>query len=424
VLDDPKQQEAIARCCDVRQRVVAVTGKAGTGKTTIMRHVHEALTANGYTVVLAAPTGKAAKRIQEATGIAALTIHRLLEYTHPGERDEKTGKIIGYAYPKRDKRNPLPFDVVLADEYAMVNQEVHRNLFDALPPGGAIRVFGDVNQLAPIEPSSLADKPSPFTDLLARFQGIVLITNHRQNAGSGIAENGERILKGFCPSRRPDFEISISEEPVRLLEDYCMEMLMDGETNFASLDNQILTPSNKSWVGTLKLNAALQRVFQPFPDGWHYIPRHSWVTDKVRMRAGDKVIVTQNIYDLNLFNGETGIVTEITEYGEIAIDLGDRMVVVPPVLEVETKEGHIVIIDPRKDIDLAYAITTHKAQGSEYRRVIYVLNRSTWFVQTRANFYTAITRARHHVKLITDTRSFQHAVSTTRTVKDRERAKK
>lgn len=413
---DGKQQEAISRCCDVKQRVVPVTGKAGTGKTTIMKSVYDALTEAGYNVALAAPTGKAAKRIQEATGISATTFHRLLEFTHPGERDEKTGKPYGFSYPRRNRENPLEIDVVLGDEYAMVNHENHRNIFDALPPGGSIRVFGDVNQLKPIESiSTLSAKPSPFSDLLERFKGIVLDTNHRQNAGSGIAENGERIIKGFCPVRRPDFDIHITDSPVRVLEDKCMELLFDHGISFATTDNQIITPSNKSWVGTQKLNAALQRVYQPHEDGWHDIPRHKWIKEKMRMRVGDKVVVTQNQYDLGVFNGETGLVEEITEYGEIAINLGDRTVVIPPVLEVTLRNGATTTVDPRKDIDLAYALTTHKTQGSEYKRVIYVLNSSTFFVQTRSNFYTAVTRAREHASVITDAKSFQYSVTSTKT---------
>lgn len=421
MLDDPMQLEAIARCCNVKNRVVAVTGEAGTGKTTILKNVYEALTEHGYRVALCAPTGKAAKRIQEATGIAAVTIHRLLEYTHPGEPDPKTGKVVGYSYPRRDKRNPLEIDVVLGDEYAMVNHETHRNLFDSLPPGGCIRVFGDINQLAPIEPASLADKPSPFQELLTKFSGVVLTTNHRQNSGSGIAENGKRILKGFCPSRRSDFVIKITEEPVRELEDIVFTYREEKGVDFSSLDHQIITPSNKTWVGTLKLNQVLQRIFRAGETGGLDVPRNSWVKDPLRLFVGDKVVNTSNIYELEFFNGEVGIVKEVTEFGEIAIDTGDRMVVVPPSIEYQDNEGITKTFDPRKSIDLAYALTTHKTQGSEYKHVIYVLNKSSYFVQTRANLYTGCSRAREFVTLITDTRSFQHSVTTTKTVADKKR---
>ena len=160
---DKTQAEAIGACCDISRRIVPVTGAAGTGKTTILQNVYKTLKARGHQVVLCAPTGKAAKRIQEATGIRARTIHRLLEYPHPGERDEKTGKTLISTDPKRDRQNPIDFDVVLVDEYAMVSVEVHRNLIDALPHGGIIRMFGDANQLQPIESSKrLQAEPSSF----------------------------------------------------------------------------------------------------------------------------------------------------------------------------------------------------------------------------------------------------------------------
>ncbi len=148
---DDSQLKAIGACCNIERRVVAITGEAGTGKTTIIQNVYETLSARGHNVVLCAPTGKAAKRITEATGIAARTLHRLLEYPHPGEVDDKTGKTLITTDPKKDRINPIEFDVVICDEYAMVNVELHRNLLDALPNGGIIRMFGDANQLQPIE---------------------------------------------------------------------------------------------------------------------------------------------------------------------------------------------------------------------------------------------------------------------------------
>ncbi len=147
---DETQLAAVERCCDLTQRVVPVTGAAGTGKTTILQNVYRRLYKQGREVVLCAPTGKAAKRITEATGIQACTIHRLLEYPFPGERDQTTGKALVSTDPKKDRNNPLNYMVVLCDEYAMVSVEVHRNLLDALPNGAVIRMFGDANKLQPI----------------------------------------------------------------------------------------------------------------------------------------------------------------------------------------------------------------------------------------------------------------------------------
>ena len=228
---DDEQIEAINLCCDLTKRIVAVTGEAGTGKTTIIRAVYNKLITyidnnrakfkkdyiesrdkyNFYAedyIVLVAPTGKAAKRIYEATGIPAMTIHRLLEYPTPGEIDQDTGKALVASSPKRDKFNPIVQKIVLCDEYAMVNYELHRNLIDALPSGGCIRMFGDCNQLEPIEESKvLQDKPSQFQQILVRFPSVTLTKIHRQENGSTIIENSHKINKGIMPAQTPDFHM-------------------------------------------------------------------------------------------------------------------------------------------------------------------------------------------------------------------------
>ena len=261
---DESQQTAIDRCCDMQERIVPVTGPAGTGKTTLIREVYKRLTKAGYHVVLCAPTGKAAKRIQEATGIPAMTIHRLLEYPHPGERDEVTGQALLSTDPKRKKSNPIDQQVVLCDEYAMVNKEVHSNLVFALPPGGRICMFGDVNQLTPIEKNDRTGKASPFQTALKRFEKVAVTLQriHRTTEGSGIAENGSRILKGRIPAQRPDFKLNVTTQPVRELEDHVMEWL-DRGVNYGSNGAQVIVQQKTSWVGTYKLNLALQRLLVP-----------------------------------------------------------------------------------------------------------------------------------------------------------------
>ena len=417
---DESQKQAITRCCDIAQRIVPVTGQAGTGKTTIMRIVHAMLTQHGYRVVLCAPTGKAAKRIQEATGLLAMTIHRLLEYPRPGDRDEKTGKTLSTTTPRRDRNHPIDYDVVLADEYAMVNTEVHRNLIDALPRGGVLRAFGDVNQLPPIESfNKNQDKPSPFMEMLSRWNGIVLNQIHRQGEGSGIVSNGKLILEGRAPKRTDDFTLKITDYPVQEVRDYVQGGLEpyeftapnDPELDLSLTTNQIIVPTNKGKVGAVELNLVIQRLFKPnAPKEGVKLPRHRWDEKKeYYVVPGDKVIWTQNNYDLEVFNGETGIVKEITEYDEIIIDFGDRVLPIPPEVATVNKQGVAVMYDPRKDLDLAYVVTTHKAQGSEFDNVLYVLNKSSSFIQSRHNFYTAITRARKHVHLITDKFSLSYS---------------
>jgi exodeoxyribonuclease V alpha subunit len=372
-----------------------------------MEEVYKRL-ADQYKVALCAPTGKAAKRITEATGISAMTIHRLLEYPHPGEMDPKTGKALITTDPKRDRFNPLEVDVVLADEYAMVNQEVHRNLVDALPNGGCLRMFGDANQLQPIESSKHANEnDSQFVQALTKFNGIRLETIHRQSEGSVIITNGARIVRGAMPRRDDDFVINITDEPVHVVADFVMDTLDQG-VDFTSIDNQIITPTKIGWVGTEALNVMIQQLLQP-TDKYYIEPeRHTWAkTDGLRFYEGDKVIFTVNNYDLMIFNGETGIITKLHDDGVISIDFGDRVAEIPPIQEVENRYGKEVDINPQKDLDLAYAITTHKAQGSEYQEVCYVMNRSRSFLLNRKNFYTGISRAKRKVTVITDHRALQ-----------------
>ena len=402
---DETQKKAIRACCDTKTRIVAVTGKAGTGKTTILQSVYNTLTARGFTVVLCAPTGKAAKRIKEATGIDAVTFHRLLEYPHPGELDEKTGKPLISTDPKRDRRNPIEAKVVLADEYAMANNEIHRNLLDALPNGGVLRVFGDANQLQPIETNKrLQEQDSPFIKLLNKFEGIWLETIHRQDNQGNIISNGARIVDGQMPIRKEDFQIKITDTPVKAVEDFIMDNLAE-EIDFGSIQNQIICPTKVGWVGTEALNSAIQSLLQPSAKPHFDVARHKWVDgESIRMYEGDKVIFTVNNYVLEVFNGETGIILERDLAGSIIVDFGDRTIMIPVELEMEGKHG-VYYYNPQKDLDLAYVITTHKSQGSEYDRICYVMNKSRSWLLNRKNLYTAVSRAKSRVTIITDQRS-------------------
>jgi exodeoxyribonuclease V alpha subunit len=439
---DETQLAAIDRACDMQQRIVPITGVAGTGKTTIIREVYKRLQKAGYRCVLCAPTGKAAKRITEATGIPAMTLHRLLEYPHPGERDPKTGKALISTIPKRDKRNPLDYDVILADEYAMVNREVHRNLIDALPAAGRVCMFGDMNQLKPIEPGKFRDVESPFQAALRKFDGIVLERIHRQQEGSGIALNGERILRGRVPQRTHDFNMRITERPVEVLEDVVMEFLTQHDINFGTNQGQIISCTKRSWVGTYKLNIMLQNLLNPLRAGARIpLKRQTWDKNMpIQVGIGDKVIWTENAYDLRnpweqededgdyipcpaektIMNGESGIVVAIHEDGGIDIDVGDRVVEVPHEQSVMTQNGAIVQIDPRVKIDLGFVVTTHKAQGSEWPHVIYIMNKTGMAMQSRHNLYTGISRARESVTLVTDSPSLQNSVFQRLTVIERQ----
>lgn len=402
---DDEQSMAIAACRDMARRVVAVTGAAGTGKTTILQHVYRALYKQGRSVVLCAPTGKAAKRIKEATGIDACTFHRLLEYPYPGERDQKTGKALISTDPKRDRNHPLEETVILADEYAMASVEVHRNMFDAIPNGGVIRMFGDANQLQPIETNKrLQREDSSFLKMLNKFDGIRLQTIHRQAGDSNIILNGLRIIQGHMPLRRDDFVLKITDAPVDTVLSFMQDNLTDG-IDYGTIDNQLISPTKVGWVGTEAMNAAIQQLLQPATSPYIELVRHPWSkVEEQRLYIGDKVIYTVNNYPLELFNGETGIVEQFKDDGSVSINFGDKTVDVPVSLEMVGRHG-TYYMNPQKDLDLAYVITTHKSQGSEYDRVCYIMNRSRSFLLNRKNFYTAISRARHHVTVISDAMS-------------------
>jgi exodeoxyribonuclease V alpha subunit len=417
---DDVQEQAIDACCDVTKRIVAVTGKAGTGKTVLMREVSRRLKGMGYHVQSSAPTGKAAKRIREATGLAAMTNHRMLGYGMPVEvetDDERTGDRIIVKVstgPKYTRINPLWYDTILCDEYAMVNREIHRNLIDALKAGARICMFGDVNQLKPIEEDNRYDKePSAFMTALEKFGGITLDTIHRHDAGSGIAKNGALILSGKMPRPSGDFTLKQTDQPVNAVREFVELSLAQGH-NYSDTDHQIVTCMNKTWIGTSKLNIVIQALFWDRARPYIELPRYrigSQPQPPIRVQVGSKVVYTANTYDFGdgesyAFNGEVGTVVNINyDEGSVEIDFGDRTVIVPPLIVVVFPDGRIVEQDPRRNIDHAYVLTTHKCQGSEYKHVCYVINKATLWVQSRRNFYTAVTRAREHCTVFCDMQS-------------------
>lgn len=412
---DDKQRVAVMACTDRARRVVGVTGPAGTGKTTIIRTVSNALTEAGYSVALAAPTGKAAKRIKEATGIPAQTFHRLLEFTSPGDPDPKTGKPVWVSWPRRNRGSPLLHDVIIGDEYAMVNKELHGDVVGAIKPGGRLLTFGDANQLQPIESDAInARTPSKFLEILAKFDGITLDTIHRTGTGSSIADNARRVLRGMAPVRHDDFTLDYTNQPVQSVLAY----LKGKEDEFRDTDAQVITPTNISWVGQYKLNVAIQSQLQPHRTGWMELARHEWdAKQPVRVHVGDKVVITKNLYAINcndgtmgVFNGETGLIRSINEWAEIEIDLGDRVCMLPPQMVIEIG-GQVRTIYPHRELALAYALTTHKCQGSEYAHVVYVQNKSQLQLLCRPNLYTGITRARQRVHVISDMPSMARACS-------------
>jgi exodeoxyribonuclease V alpha subunit len=389
-----------------------------------MRAVHDRLTDNGYAVQISTPTGKAAKRVQEATGIPAITNHRMLGYGMPVEQtmvNDHTGakELVKLSTgPRYTRMNRMPYDVILCDEYAMVNQEIHRNIIDALKNGGRVCLFGDVNQLRPIEEDkALQDAPSAFETILKKFDGIVLKQQHRQAEGSGIQENATRVLSGRPLLKRADFNMVMTSAPVNALTQYVRNAKDDG-IDYSTTEHQIITSMNKTWVGTKKLNPVLQQLFWDRSLQGMTLPRWRWdTTQPIQVQIGSKVVYTANTYDLGngdaVFNGEIGTVVAIHfEAGSLDIDFVDRVVEIPALVQVTTERG-VREFDPRMNIDLAYALTTHKMQGSECQHAIYVMNRATLYGLSRRNLYTGITRARKYCTVIADSPSLSKALKFT-----------
>jgi exodeoxyribonuclease V alpha subunit len=272
-------------------------------------------------------------------------------------------------------------------------------------------MFGDVSQLPPIETlPRYAAMPSAFKVALDKFDGVRLTTVHRQAEGSLVLTNAQRINNGLGPKPGDCFKVTITDQPVKAL----LEAVLEAGDAFAKLDNQIITPTNKSWIGTEALNQQLQLMLMDDNRETMKLLRHKWHKQELHIGVGDKVMMTNNWYSLGdghgVFNGETGIVTEITDYEEIIIDFDGRIVSIPPIVQIEVN-NRVTVGYPQKDLQLAYAITTHKAQGSEYKHVIYVMNKSAQFNVNRRNFYTAVSRARERVHVISDMRTMGLALS-------------
>lgn len=389
-----EQLDAIEQCCDLQTRLFSVTGGAGTGKTTIMRNVHGELSNSGKRVLLAAPTGRAAKRVQEATGIEARTIHRLLEFPAPIEIAEGKGKI-RFGEPKRNRYNPLECDVLMIDEASMIASKLYSQVMDALPTHASLRFFGDVNQLPPID-KEISKGDSIFKRALREKPSKYLTFNFRSD--DNLIENANRILRGSIPLRGDKFEIVYTDNPLDALRQIA-------GSQFHSTSHQVLTPMRARSYGSIKLSAILRTKFNLGAERARIeLDRLDDDEDPITVLEGDKVIWIKNDYALNIMNGELAIVEEIDD-GSLSLALDDRTVVVPP-----TIRSPFGFYDPRKQIELAYAMTTHKAQGSEFDTIIYLMHGSMAWMLNRNNFYTGVTRAKKHVTVITERRAMGWAM--------------
>lgn len=405
-----EQQTAVGMCCDLSITIAGVTGGAGVGKTLVLGEAyHELVRMIGKAkVVLCAPTGRAAKRIEELTKIKAKTIHRMLEFPMPDDRDirvkgskqddaneddNNTQKNeLPPLEPRRNRNNRLVERVVLVDESSMVSPSLYRQLLDALPNDGVIRFFGDNNQLPPVEQGT-----PPFISVLEDYPAVTLTLNFRSD--DEIIANSLRILRGLMPLRNSRFEIIYSDAPIgRLLQFVGKE--------FMRPDHQIILPTRRGNYGTIRVNPSLQVRFNPNGTMLR-LPRYDEKESKLLVRENDKVIWIKNDYNLKLFNGDIGVVDWInTNDGALQMSNAESVTVIPPRVQTFSPyHGSYIQYDPRKQIELGYAVTTHKAQGSEFDVVVYCICGGQAFLLDRKNFYTAITRAKRKVVLITDRRA-------------------
>ena len=366
----PTQRDAIRQA--LTQKVLVITGGPGVGKTTLVRGILEAFTAQGQRCALCAPTGRAAKRLGETTGREAKTIHRLLEF------DPGLGTF------KRDRDHPLDVDLLVVDEASMVDVALMNRLVQAIPRRACLVLVGDVDQLPSVGPGTvLADILCSDTVAVVRLTEIF-----RQAEQSWIVRGAHAVNQGQMPESAPagqgDFYFIEAQTPEEIL-DRVITVVRDriparfGFDPFR--DIQVLTPMNRSALGSRHLNARLQEVLNP-PRGEAVVERFGWI-----FRRGDKVLQTQNDYDKEVFNGDIGRVS--------AIDVHEQELTV-------TYEGRSVVYDfgELDELALAYACTIHKGQGSEYPAVVIPLHMQHFLLLQRHLLYTAITRGKKLVVVI------------------------
>ena len=364
------QKQAIKKA--VTGKVLVLTGGPGTGKTTLVNSLVRILEKKGQRILLASPTGRAAKRLSEVTGKEAKTIHRLLEFS------PKEG---GF---KRNEDNPLDADLVVIDEASMVDTILMNNLLKAVPVTATLLLVGDVDQLPSVGPGNV------LKDIIASgcVETVILTEIFRQAQESLIIVNAHRVNRGEFPQLKPqqgqrsDFyyiEKNTPEEVLAVIKELCGKRLPNA-FHFSPLDDiQVMTPMHRGTVGVSNLNAELQRLLNP---------EGKVITRGGRLfRANDKVMQTKNNYEKDVFNGDIGrIVTIDFDEQEVQVKFDDRLV-----------NYELSDLD---DLVLAYAISIHKSQGAEYPAVVVPLLSQHYIMLQRNLLYTAITRAKRLVVLV------------------------
>lgn len=399
---DEHQVQAVKEA--VRNGLLIITGGPGTGKTTTINTIIRYFEIEGMDIFLAAPTGRAAKRMSETTGFEARTIHRMLELN---------GGMEGSAGFERNETNPLETDVVIIDEMSMVDITLMNSLLKAIAPGTRLILVGDINQLPSVGPGSV------LKDIIQSeaFNVVMLTKIFRQASTSDIIVNAHKINRGeevSLDNKSMDF-FFLKRYEADIIINVVLQLVKQKLPKFVDAtpyDIQVLTPMRKGLLGVERLNGILQQYLNP-PDKSKREKEHG---DMV-FREGDKVMQTKNNYQLEweirtkfgltvdkgmgIFNGDMGIIIEINDFAET--------------MTVEFDEGRKVEYSYKllDELELAYAITIHKSQGSEYPAVVIPLLNGPSMLMNRNLLYTAVTRARKCVTLVGNDTTFNQMIQNT-----------
>lgn len=384
-----KQKEAIKAC--LHHGVLVLTGGPGTGKTTVIKGILSILKAQGLKIRLAAPTGRAAKRLSETTGQKALTIHRLLEANNLAQDDNLQ---LGFS---KDIDDQLDADVIILDEVSMVDIVLMHHFLNAVPDGCRIILVGDTDQLPAVGPGSV------LKDIIRsqKIPAIRLDEIFRQAQTSMIIQNAHIINAGRLPDLRRQYsdfvfyELNDDTSITQKILDLCTKALPHEGFDVLK-DVQVLSPMHRFLCGVENLNLMLQEQLNPKKN------QDELKYSSQTFRVGDKVMHIRNNYQKNVFNGDIGFIQDINNE-KLTVDYFD----------------HIVTYEKNElnELTLAYASSVHKSQGSEYKVVIVPLSTSHYIMLQRNLLYTAITRAKQKVIIIGSKKALMTAIQSNRTQK-------